>query len=68
MCIRDSLNGNENGQGSAFNDRGQLAFNLIFDDQGDGVTSGVFIATIPEPHTAAAFVLISVFYYPRRSR
>ncbi|MEZ6193462.1 MAG: PEP-CTERM sorting domain-containing protein [Phycisphaerales bacterium] len=39
--------GNENGRATPFNDAGELAFILNFTDG----TSGIFVATIPEPTT-----------------
>ncbi len=47
----------------AFNDAGQLAFTLHFTDS----TSGIFVATIPEPGTFAVLVVGAVLILNKRS-
>jgi hypothetical protein len=58
--------GNQDGQGSGFNDRGEIIFRASFEDD----TSGIFIsylATVPEPTTLVLVGwMVGVFAFARR--
>lgn len=54
--------GNEGGRASSFNDAGQLAFSATFTDG----SSGVFVATIPEPTSLALLSLTGLAMRRRR--
>lgn len=54
--------GNEGGRASSFNDAGQLAFSATFTDG----SSGVFVATIPEPTSLALLSLTGLAMGRRR--
>ncbi|MEM7625611.1 MAG: hypothetical protein AAF333_08285 [Planctomycetota bacterium] len=54
VLLANTATGGEDGRATVFNDPGQLVFTLRFTDGSDGV----FVATIPEPTSAAAAALV----------
>ena len=64
-AINIELNsGGSDGRSSGFNNSGQIALALSFSDS----SSGIFIATIPEPASALVAVFLLVTIPRRRSR
>ncbi len=57
--------GNDDGRKSGFNDAGQVAFRAIFEEGGEGI----FVWSVPEPHTIALLLLgLLALFFQRKSR